>query len=415
MQDVTVRFSDGVGHTAFAGGGGAGASHSNVAAYGGQYGIRWDDSEPAPLLLGATLVGQTVSAIEYAGQQTGSFVGVNISAPPGGSSGAAISSKPGHPISVIDAIIDCSSDQNANMSAVSAGSSVYLKDVWTLGCRTLLSHPPASRHKPVLFTGQAGARSRAHIVELARGANFSNRGATAIMDLMYVDGQRFPARTISNISSALAQTPPNVVASRLPWVEARAPSWWSSAVPKADAVRDCGAKGDGVTDDTVALQACLDAHNVVLLPKGLFRISNTLQMRANTALAGLSQTHSVIAPMSGGFARGSNSSSTSSSDAQPLLRTAVQGRATIAFLGLTTWWHLPGIFTLDWRARKNTGTQKHSGGLRLAIDQYGSPTATSLLAVVELIPRVCFQAAGCGAPTTRRACASAHGSTTTPA
>ena len=56
-----------------------------------------------------------------------------------------------------------------------------------------------------------------------------------------------------------------------------------------------------MTDDTAALQGCLDKHAEVFLPKGLFRISKTLSMRPGGAIVGLSQTHSVIAPASGGF------------------------------------------------------------------------------------------------------------------
>ena len=45
----------------------------------------------------------------------------------------------------------------------------------------------------------------------------------------------------------------------------------------------------------------MDNHDAVLLPKGVFRTSDVLRMRSNTSLVGLSQTHSVIAPMSQGF------------------------------------------------------------------------------------------------------------------
>jgi hypothetical protein len=40
-----------------------------------------------------------------------------------------------------------------------------------------------------------------------------------------------------------------------------------------------GATGDGSTDDFPALQKCVDIHPHVFLPKGLFRISSTLQLQ----------------------------------------------------------------------------------------------------------------------------------------
>lgn len=72
---------------------------------------------------------------------------------------------------------------------------------------------------------------------------------------------------------------------------------------------------DGFTDDTAALQACLNAHDEVFLPRGLFRVSNTLQMKPGAALVGLSQTHSIIAPVTSGFDLPPGSSA-------PLLRTS---------------------------------------------------------------------------------------------
>lgn len=42
---------------------------------------------------------------------------------------------------------------------------------------------------------------------------------------------------------------------------------------------DFGARGDGMADDTAALQRALDAHPLVLLPPGTYRISDTLVLR----------------------------------------------------------------------------------------------------------------------------------------
>lgn len=48
-------------------------------------------------------------------------------------------------------------------------------------------------------------------------------------------------------------------------------------------VKSYGATGDGVTDDTLAIQAALDAAGVVVFPAGLF-ITNRLHVRSNTVI-----------------------------------------------------------------------------------------------------------------------------------
>ena len=43
----------------------AGASHINVAAHGGQYGVWFAESEPGPVLTGGVFSNQTVSAVAF--------------------------------------------------------------------------------------------------------------------------------------------------------------------------------------------------------------------------------------------------------------------------------------------------------------------------------------------------------------
>jgi hypothetical protein len=206
---------------------------------------------------------------------------------------------------------------------------------------------------------------------------------------MYIDGIRYPNRSIVNISSVPVAAPPaGLLIGRQPWSEARFPSATAAvalgdvvAVAAAvDAVVVCGAKGDGVSDDTKALQGCLDAHEAVLLPKGLYRISQTLSMRPNTALVGISQTHSVIAPVSGGFVTDNASNMTGSNgNFAPLIRTASIGNTTLAFVGLVSWWHLPSIYTLDWRARGGLWRSNYETRVCecLWLENYASASPTS--------------------------------------
>lgn len=48
-----------------------------------------------------------------------------------------------------------------------------------------------------------------------------------------------------------------------------------------------GAKGDGITDDTQAIQKAIDENENVFVPEGWYRITNTIKMRKGTKLIGL--------------------------------------------------------------------------------------------------------------------------------
>lgn len=48
-----------------------------------------------------------------------------------------------------------------------------------------------------------------------------------------------------------------------------------------------GAKGDGVTDDTKAIQAAIDQHEAIYVPQGWYRITETLKLKEKSVLIGL--------------------------------------------------------------------------------------------------------------------------------
>lgn len=59
-------------------------------------------------------------------------------------------------------------------------------------------------------------------------------------------------------------------------------------------VKDFGAVGDGVADDTVAIQAALDASSVVYMPKGVYMISAAINVPGQTRLYGDGINRTVI-------------------------------------------------------------------------------------------------------------------------
>jgi Pectate lyase superfamily protein/SMP-30/Gluconolactonase/LRE-like region len=66
---------------------------------------------------------------------------------------------------------------------------------------------------------------------------------------------------------------------------------------------DLGAKGDGITDDTAALQHAVDTQRMVYLPSGRYLLTDTLRLRPDTVLIGLhpSTTQLDLADSTHGF------------------------------------------------------------------------------------------------------------------
>ena len=101
-----------------------------------------------------------------------------------------------------------------------------------------------------------------------------------------------------------------------------------------------GAKGDGVSDDWAALQAAVDQHPVVYLPKGFYRMSQPLVMRKDGgALVGVGRTLCHLMPLS-------DPDRAPPRRPTPVLDVVAKG-VTIGMLTVVTWDHLPG-FAVSW-------------------------------------------------------------------
>jgi hypothetical protein len=71
-------------------------------------------------------------------------------------------------------------------------------------------------------------------------------------------------------------------------------------------VKDFGAVGDGVADDTVAIQNAMDASSGVHLPAGTYKISSSLQMNDNNFVFGEGRGSEILATHNGAVFKGKN-------------------------------------------------------------------------------------------------------------
>ena len=300
---------------------------------------------------------------------------------------SGMSSDGGAVISLLDSVIECNG--NADAPAVSSGSSLYINSLWTSGCATIVQQP-ASRFASIRIGAKQPALHWSVVHELARGVDIpAARPGNLVMDVTYDDSVRKAKGVVENVSASVTPPPVELLRQHVLWDQADFPSFESPTT--VNAVASCGVKGDGETDDEPALSACLKAHRDVFLPKGYYRLGRTLELNPHNRLVGLAQTLTVLMPLSAGFGELGNETGP-----QPLVRTAAGSPATLAFLGINTWWHLGNLFTVDWRARGGLWRANYDSRVCecLWLANYRPPTTPCTPAVRLSVPKVVIRGTG---------------------
>ncbi len=109
-------------------------------------------------------------------------------------------------------------------------------------------------------------------------------------------------------------------------------------------LKSLDAKGDGVTDDTKAIQAAIDQYPAIFIPTGWYRVSETIHLQPNTALIGLNPiaTQLILANNTEAFG--------SFGAPKPLLETAKNGTNIVTGIGLSTGADNPRAVGCKWTA-----------------------------------------------------------------
>lgn len=113
-------------------------------------------------------------------------------------------------------------------------------------------------------------------------------------------------------------------------------------------VRELGAKGDGHSDDTPALQAAIAGHRAIYLPSGFYIVRDTLKLRPDTVLIGLhpGATQLIIPDGTAGYA----------GDGPPkaLIEAPRGGSNILIGIGLYTSGNNPRAVAALWKAGANS-------------------------------------------------------------
>lgn len=112
---------------------------------------------------------------------------------------------------------------------------------------------------------------------------------------------------------------------------------WASA-------RSFGAKGDGVSDDTAAIQKAIDSHRVVYLPLGFYAVNDTIRLKPDTVLIGLHPGLTrLVLPNGSPLYQGTDTP-------KALLESARGGDAIVTGIGIATGEVNPRAVGVLWRA-----------------------------------------------------------------
>jgi sugar lactone lactonase YvrE len=183
------------------------------------------------------------------------------------------------------------------------------------------------RNVPVFAALRDSGKHFAAPADIYAVTNFSH-------GLRYADIGAGPELETRFDASGLATMPPAVASDLTPLPPGN--TWVN--------LRDLGAKGDGLTDDTDALQKAIAEHQAIYLPSGFYIVHDTLKLRPDTTLIGLhpGATQIILPDGTRGYQ--------GSGGPKALLETPQGGSNIVIGIGLYTSGNNPRAVAALWKA-----------------------------------------------------------------
>lgn len=335
MEDCELDVGD--GYCGLWGAAGNGGSHAQNIIRGGRVGVDLSRGTPGAVMSGFVFDHQREHAIIAGTKQAVDFVGCAIytssQLPPVVSFGGTYELFHQGQISLIDCIIefDAPMKQGRIQAAVSSRESIYLRNIYVRNATHFVWNPDGSN---LAALSENWCRAE----EFAHGITSMPHEGRVYPSPIYMDGKKLGENTWS-MGVEIVKPPAGLLKKHRYFL----PLWQDVTSYN---VKDYGAKGDGITDDTKALQNAINQNEYVFLPKGYYRITDTLHLKKDTKLIGVAQGLSQILVTQipdGVFAE--------KKENVPAIDTPDIADASVilAYCGLVTSRKQPGIYALRWR------------------------------------------------------------------
>jgi hypothetical protein len=280
IQDCLVTLQD--GFIGVEGGCGAGGSFVNLKVIGGEIGIDMRHTDVTPTLVGVTLVDQMQHAILYRGMNSLTAVGLKVRYP---GQHAAIKGLLAPccpfrgPMCIVDSEIIC--DNYKADAAIEAQRSLYLKNVFILNIKYAVKSPSHNL--------QGAFKEWLHVKEYAVGTTPISAKMLPYTMPIYINGKKI--KNHWEIVEKNVLPPQKLISQHL----------WKDDFPHFENLNTVNVKkppynaiGNGVQDDTRALQSAIDENEYIFIPKGYYRVVSPIRLKKNTKIIGVGRHLSII-------------------------------------------------------------------------------------------------------------------------
>jgi hypothetical protein len=183
--------------------------------------------------------------------------------------------------------------------------------------------------------------------------------------------------TVKEITNPYPGSIPSDLQSRHAWTKPF-PSWQDADT--ANVKTAYGAKGDGMADDTAAIQNAINSHSKVFLPRGKYMISQPLELKADTKLFGIGNVQTQVAPI----IEGTTTAYKDPARPRPIIETVDDPDAatTLAFMALLTPRTKNSVYAIEWRAGRHSIVRDIDTSYGL-LAQKGGDKLTNSVVVIE--------------------------------